>query len=40
MISGFLFYKEKIVKLIILNLVFVTEIFKNGMITLTKKPKN
>lgn len=39
MISGFLFYKEKVVKLII-NLVFVTEIFKNGMITLTKKPKN
>lgn len=39
MISGFLFYKEKIIILII-NLVFVTEIFKNSMITLTKKPKN
>lgn len=39
MISGFLFYKENIVKLII-NFVFVIEIFKNGMITLIKKFKN
>lgn len=39
MISGFLFYKEKIIKLII-NFVFVIEIFKNGMITLIKKFKN